>query len=79
MDIDLIIKLSVIALIFVGCFIGVFWGALRYLLFIVLFSLNAIYLLFLLAANTTTSGDLIIPILILCGLVFWAYKYPPNE
>ena len=79
MDIDLIIKLSLTALIFVGCFIGVFWGALRYLLFIVLFSLNAIYLFFVLVANTTTSGDLVIPILILGGLILWAYKYPPNE
>ena len=73
-DTDSIIKLSVLGILLVLGFWYLFKGTLLYMLWIILIALDLIYLFFVIFANTTTSVDLIPPLIILAALIFWITK-----
>ncbi len=73
-DTDTIIKLSILGILLALGFWYLFKGSLLYMLWIILIALDLIYLFFVIFANTTTSVDLIPPLIILAALIFWITK-----
>ena len=73
-DSDTIIKLSVLGVIMAIGIWYFFRGSWLYMLWIILTFLDIMYLLFVIFANTTTSVDLIPPLIILAALIFWITK-----
>ena len=73
MDIDVLIKLSVLVILMAAGIWYLFRGSLLFLLWMILFALDLIYLFFVIMANIS-AVHVIIPLMILIGLLFWANK-----
>ena len=73
MDIDVLIKLSVLVILMAAGIWYLFRGSLLFLLWMILFALDLIYLFFVIMANIS-AVQVIIPLMILIGLLFWANK-----
>tara|TARA_B100001121_G_C18119739_1_gene358407 strand:- start:209 stop:445 length:237 start_codon:yes stop_codon:yes gene_type:complete len=73
MDIDILIKLSVLVLLVAAGIWYLFKGSLLFLLWMILFALDLIYLFFVIFANIS-AAHVILPLMILFGLLFWANK-----
>ena len=73
-DLDTIIKLSVLGIFMATGIWYLFRGTWLFMLWIILTFLDIMYLLFVIFANTTTSVDLIPPLIILAALIFWINK-----
>ena len=73
MDIDVLIKLSVLVILMAAGIWYLFRGSLLFLLWMILFALDLIYLFFVIMANIS-AVHVIIPLMILIGLLFGANK-----
>ena len=70
-------KLIVLLLLMLGGIAYFFWGVWKIIIPLILFIINALYFIFVIFANHTTTSDLLIPGLIAVALYFWldkAYK-----
>ena len=75
MDIDVLIKLSVLVILMAAGIWYLFKGSLLFLMWMILFALDLIYLFFVIVANISASAaHVILPLMILIGLLFWANK-----
>ena len=70
-------KLTVLLLLMLAGISYFFWGVWKMLIPLIFFIINALYFIFVIFANHTTTSDLLIPELIAVALCFWldkAYK-----
>ena len=67
-------KLIVLLLLMVTGIACFFWGSWKLLIPLILFIVNALYLMFVIFANHTSTSDLIIPGLIGVAIYFWMDK-----
>ena len=78
MDIDVLIKLSVLVILIAAGIWYLFRGSLLFLLWMILFALDLIYLFFVIIANIS-AAHVILPLMILIGLLFWANKMKKKD
>ena len=70
-------KLIALLLLILAGITYFFWGVWKILIPLILFIINALYFIFVIFGNHTTTSDLLIPGLIAVALYFWldkAYK-----
>ena len=75
-------KLIVLLLLILAGISYFFWGVWKILIPLILFIINALYFIFVIFANHTTTSDLLIPWLIAVALYFWldkAYKIDKKQ
>ena len=75
-------KLIVLLLLILAGITYFFWGVWKILIPLILFIINALYFIFFIFANHTTTSDLLIPGLIVVALYFWldkAYKIDKKQ
>ena len=75
-------KLIVLLLLMLAGIAYFFWGVWKILTPLILFIINALYFIFFIFANHTTTSDLLIPGLIVVALYFWldkAYKIDKKQ
>jgi hypothetical protein len=78
MDIDILIKLSVLVLLVAAGIWYLFKGSLLFLLWMILFALDLIYLFFVIFTNIS-AAHAILPLIISFGLLFWANKMEKKD
>ena len=64
-------KLIVLILLMLAGIVYFFWGTWKPLIPLILFMVNALYFIFVIFANHTTTSDLMIPGLIGIAIYFW--------
>ena len=75
-------KLIVLLLLMLSGIAYFFWGVWKILIPLILFIINALYFIFVIFPNHTTTSDLLIPGLIAVVLYFWldkAYKIDKKQ
>ena len=75
-------KLIVLLLLMLSGIAYFFWGVWKILIPLILFIINALYFIFVIFANHTTTSDLLITGLIAVALYFWldkAYKIDKKQ
>ena len=75
-------KLIVLLLLILAGIAYFFWGVWKILIPLILFIINALYFIFVIFANHTTTSDLLIPGLIAVALYFFldkAYKIDKKQ
>ena len=75
-------KLIVLLLLMLAGIGYFFWGVWKIIIPLILFIINALYFIFVIFANHTTTSDLLIPGLIAVALYFWldkAYKIDKKQ
>ena len=75
-------KLIVLLLLMLAGITYFFWGVWKILIPLIFFIINALYFIFVIFANHTTTSDLLIPELIAVALYFWldkAYKIDKKQ
>ena len=75
-------KLIVLLLLILAGITYFFWGVWKILIPLILFIINALYFIFVIFANHTTTSDLLIPGLIAVALYFFldkAYKIDKKQ